>query len=210
MADVDEADEDEMDRLLDEFLRPGRGRLGRRADGGWFVDAADLAGFLKLPAPAKLVMMVLLLCLKDRATEVHFHPTISGDDEPGYRMWYVVDGASHELVPPPREVGPAIAAELRRLAGLHAWRARLAGRLRAAADRLDGRPPGPASGRFHIATAAWSLEVAATFHPSRAGDGIVLAFGPSEVDPAPEAQEQLRLMMGARPRLFGDSPEDPA
>ncbi|MDG3007975.1 hypothetical protein [Paludisphaera mucosa] len=173
----------------------------------------------------KLVFMVLLLCLQDGASEVHFQPYLDegGDGEPcddpyedgasgglRYRLWYVINGELHDLVAPPRHLAPAIADELKRLAGLKSWRGRLAGRLRAAADRLDGRPPAPDSGTFRIGTAEWSIEVAATFHSTVAGDWSVLAFRTAGVDPSTEAQEQLRRMMEARRKARGETGEQPA
>src|SRR5206468_5712342 len=44
----------------------------------------------------KLLNMVLLLAIKDKASDVHFEPF-----EEEYKMRYRVDGVLYELVPPP-------------------------------------------------------------------------------------------------------------
>ena len=51
----------------------------------------------------KLLNMVLLLAIKDKASDIHFEPF---EDE--YKMRYRVDGVLYELVPPPRHLAPAI------------------------------------------------------------------------------------------------------
>ena len=51
----------------------------------------------------KLLNMVLLLAIKDKASDIHFEPF-----EEEYKMRYRVDGVLYELVPPPRHLAPAI------------------------------------------------------------------------------------------------------
>ena len=53
----------------------------------------------------KLLNMVLLLAIKDKASDIHFEPF---EDE--YKMRYRVDGVLYELVPPPRHLAPAISS----------------------------------------------------------------------------------------------------
>ncbi|HMF36857.1 MAG TPA: pilus assembly protein PilB, partial [Isosphaeraceae bacterium] len=49
----------------------------------------------------KLLNMVLLLAIKDKASDIHFEPF-----EEEYKMRYRVDGILYELVPPPRHLAP--------------------------------------------------------------------------------------------------------
>ena len=53
----------------------------------------------------KLLNMVLLLAIKDKASDIHFEPF-----EEEYKMRYRVDGVLYELVPPPRHLAPAISS----------------------------------------------------------------------------------------------------
>ncbi len=66
-----------------------------------------------MPAYQKLLVMVFLLVLRDRATALRFEPwrfdeseCEEGDERVGFRMIYKVDGEEHELVPPPRFASP--------------------------------------------------------------------------------------------------------
>ncbi len=61
----------------------------------------------------KLLNMVLLLAIKDKASDIHFEPF---EDE--YKMRYRVDGILYELVPPPRHLAPAIASRIKVMANL--------------------------------------------------------------------------------------------
>ncbi|HEU5115549.1 MAG TPA: ATPase, T2SS/T4P/T4SS family, partial [Isosphaeraceae bacterium] len=61
----------------------------------------------------KLLNMVLLLAIKDKASDIHFEPF---EDE--YRMRYRVDGILYELVPPPRHLAPAIASRIKVMSNL--------------------------------------------------------------------------------------------
>ena len=61
----------------------------------------------------KLLNMVLLLSIKDKASDIHFEPF---EDE--YKMRYRVDGVLYELVPPPRHLAPAISSRIKVMSNL--------------------------------------------------------------------------------------------
>ena len=61
----------------------------------------------------KLLNMVLLLAIRDKASDIHFEPF---EDE--YKMRYRVDGVLYELVPPPRHLAPAISSRSKVIANL--------------------------------------------------------------------------------------------
>jgi hypothetical protein len=63
----------------------------------------------------KLLYLVLLLAVKDRATEVRFEPASDR-----WELRYRVAGTVYDMVPPPRFL--RIDAEAARLAGLRWWR----------------------------------------------------------------------------------------
>src|SRR5437762_1409910 len=68
---------------------------------------------IEYPPVRKIVDMVLLLALKDRATELQFDPI-----EAGYRICYRVNGEMHDLVPSPREIGGPISQVFKVLTNL--------------------------------------------------------------------------------------------
>jgi hypothetical protein len=63
---------------------------------------------------------VLLVAIRDRATEVRFEP-VEGDDGAVYEFWCkLVDGLYYELVPPPTAMVRQAIAFMRRVANLPA------------------------------------------------------------------------------------------
>src|SRR5262245_63146114 len=61
----------------------------------------------------KLVNMVLLMGIKDHASDVHFEPF---EDE--YKMRYRCDGVLYEMVPPPRHLATAISSRIKVMSNL--------------------------------------------------------------------------------------------
>ena len=61
----------------------------------------------------KLLNMVLLLAIKDHASDIHFEPF---EDE--FKMRYRIDGILYEMMPPPAHIAPAIASRIKVMAGL--------------------------------------------------------------------------------------------
>jgi len=51
----------------------------------------------------KLINMVLLLAIKDKASDIHFEPF---EDE--FKMRYRIDGVLYEMTPPPSQIAPAL------------------------------------------------------------------------------------------------------
>ena len=62
----------------------------------------------------RLVNYVLLLAIKDQATDIHFEPF---EDE--FKIRYRIDGILYEMVPPPKHLGPAITSRLKVMSGLN-------------------------------------------------------------------------------------------
>ncbi len=65
-----------------------------------------------------MLLLLFLLSLKDRATELRLEPQDTDSSEPGVRLSYVVNGESYELVPPPFEIAIEVIQEIKTLAGL--------------------------------------------------------------------------------------------
>jgi type IV pilus assembly protein PilB len=61
----------------------------------------------------KLINLVLLQAIKDRASDIHFEPF---EDE--FKMRYRIDGVLYEMVPPPKHLGPAIISRVKVMANL--------------------------------------------------------------------------------------------
>lgn len=61
----------------------------------------------------KLLNMIMLLAIKDRASDIHFEPF---EDE--YKLRYRCDGVMYEMVPPPRHLANAIVTRIKVMSNL--------------------------------------------------------------------------------------------
>jgi type IV pilus assembly protein PilB len=61
----------------------------------------------------KLLNMVMLLAIKDRASDIHFEPF-----EEEYKLRYRCDGVMYEMIPPPRHLANAIATRIKVMSNL--------------------------------------------------------------------------------------------
>jgi type IV pilus assembly protein PilB len=100
----------------------------------------------------KLLNMVLLLAIKDKASDIHFEPF---EDE--YKMRYRVDGVLYELVPPPRHLAPAIASRIKVMSNLDIAERRL-----------------PQDGRIQLALAGNNVDIRVSTLPTLFGESVVL------------------------------------
>ncbi|MFZ4575941.1 MAG: GspE/PulE family protein [Phycisphaerales bacterium] len=82
----------------------------------------------------KLLNLVLMQAIKDRASDIHFEPF-----EQEFKMRYRIDGILYEMVPPPKQLGPAIISRVKVMAGLDIAERRLPqdGRIEL---KLSGKP----------------------------------------------------------------------
>jgi len=100
----------------------------------------------------KLLNMVLLLAIKDKASDVHFEPF---EDE--YKMRYRVDGVLYELVPPPRHLAPAISSRIKVMSNLDIAERRL-----------------PQDGRIELNIGGNSVDIRVSTLPTLFGESVVL------------------------------------
>jgi type IV pilus assembly protein PilB len=61
----------------------------------------------------KLINLVLMQAIKDRASDIHFEPF-----ENEFKMRYRIDGVLYEMMPPPKQLGPAITSRIKVMANL--------------------------------------------------------------------------------------------
>ena len=91
----------------DDALKDLKGRAGESIDLDALKDAAD-----SNPV-RKLINLVLLQAIKDKASDIHFEPF---EDE--FKMRYRIDGVLYEMMPPPSHIAPAIASRVKVMANL--------------------------------------------------------------------------------------------
>src|SRR3954447_16499768 len=100
----------------------------------------------------KLLNMVLLLAIRDKASDIHFEPF---EDE--YKMRYRVDGVLYELVPPPRHLAPAISSRIKVMSNLDIAERRL-----------------PQDGRIQLAIGSNNVDIRVSTLPTLFGESVVL------------------------------------
>ncbi len=100
----------------------------------------------------KLLNMVLLLAIKDKASDIHFEPF-----EEEYKMRYRVDGVLYELVPPPRHLAPAISSRIKVMSNLDIAERRL-----------------PQDGRIQLNIGGNTVDIRVSTLPTLFGESVVL------------------------------------
>ncbi len=85
--------------------------LSKHSDQSIDLDAViDAAGDNQV---IKLLNLVLLQAIRDRASDIHFEPF-----EHEFKMRYRIDGVLYEMVPPPKHLGTAITSRVKVMANL--------------------------------------------------------------------------------------------
>jgi len=100
----------------------------------------------------KLINLVLLQAIKDRASDIHFEPF-----EHEFKMRYRIDGVLYEMVPPPKELGPAITSRVKVMAGLDIAERRL-----------------PQDGRIELTVGGNPIDLRIAVLPTMHGESVVM------------------------------------
>lgn len=122
------------------------------AERGGSIDLESLEEMADAAPVRKLINMVLLMAIRDKASDIHFEPF---EDE--FRMRYRVDGVMMELVPPPRHLAPAIASRIKVMANL---------------DIAERRVP--QDGRIELTVGGNPVDLRVSVLPTMFGEGIVM------------------------------------
>jgi type IV pilus assembly protein PilB len=100
----------------------------------------------------KLLNLVLLQAIKDRASDIHFEPF-----EREFKMRYRIDGVLYEMVPPPKHLGPAITSRVKVMANLDIAERRL-----------------PQDGRIELQVAGNPVDLRVSVLPTMHGESVVM------------------------------------
>jgi len=88
-----------------------KGLSGKKGDQS--IDLDDLKGAADSNPVKKLINLVLLQAIKDKASDIHFEPF---EDE--FKIRYRIDGVLYEMMPPPSHIAPAISSRVKVMANL--------------------------------------------------------------------------------------------
>ena len=100
----------------------------------------------------KLLNMVLLLAIKDHASDLHFEPF-----ESEFKIRIRADGVLYEMVPPPRHLSVAITTRIKVMADLDIAERRL-----------------PQDGRIRLAVAGHPVDLRVSVLPTMFGESVVM------------------------------------
>ena len=148
------------DSFLDEFK-----------DRGESIDLSELREMADANPVKKLLNLVLLQAIRDKASDIHFEPF---EDE--FKMRYRVDGVLYEMVPPPRHIAVALSSRIKVMANLDIAERRL-----------------PQDGRIPLVVQGRPVDLRVSVLPTLFGESVVLRVLDRE-------QVQLDIdLLGMRP-----------
>ncbi len=126
----------------------GSNTLGRENS----IDLDDVMEMANAAPVRKLINMVLLMAIRDHASDVHFEPF---EDE--YKMRYRCDGVLYEMVPPPRHLATAIASRIKVMSNLDIAERRL-----------------PQDGRIELNVGGNPVDMRVSVLPTLFGESVVI------------------------------------
>jgi len=143
-------DEDDIDELIgeiqgDSFLAEFEGR-------NQSIDLDELKELSESNPVKKLLNLVLLQAIRDKASDIHFEPF-----ENEYKMRYRIDGILYEMIPPPKYIAAALSSRIKVMADLDIAERRL-----------------PQDGRISLTVQGNPIDLRVSVLPTMFGESVVL------------------------------------
>jgi type IV pilus assembly protein PilB len=126
--------------------------LSRFEGRGESIDLEDLKEIAQSNPVKKLLNLVLLQAIREKASDIHFEPF---EDE--YQLRYRIDGVLYEMVPPPRHIAMAIASRIKVMANLDIAERRM-----------------PQDGRIELQVAGNPIDLRVAVLPTMFGESVVM------------------------------------
>jgi len=122
------------------------------ANRGESIDLDEVLELAEDNQVVKLLNLVLLQAIRDKASDIHFEPF---EDE--FKMRYRIDGILYEMVPPPKHLGPAITSRIKVMANLDIAERRL-----------------PQDGRIELTVGGNPVDLRVAVLPTMHGESVVM------------------------------------
>jgi type IV pilus assembly protein PilB len=119
---------------------------------GESIDLETLKEMAESNPVKRLLNMVLLQAIKDKASDVHFEPF-----EEEFKMRYRIDGVLYEMVPPPKHIAMAITSRIKVMANLDIAERRM-----------------PQDGRIALVVQGKGIDLRVAVLPTMFGESVVL------------------------------------
>ena len=129
----------------DDFLAEFQGR-------DQSIDLDELKELAESNPVKKLLNLVLLQAIKDKASDIHFEPF-----ETEFKMRYRIDGVLYEMVPPPKHIAVALSSRIKVMANLDIAERRL-----------------PQDGRIPLTVQGNPVDLRVSVLPTMFGESVVL------------------------------------
>ncbi|MHC4443877.1 MAG: GspE/PulE family protein [Planctomycetota bacterium] len=126
--------------------------LARFEGRGESIDLDELRELAESNPVKKLLNLVLLQAIRDKASDIHFEPF---EDE--YKLRYRIDGVLYEMVPPPRHIAMAIASRIKVMSNLDIAERRM-----------------PQDGRIELQVAGNPVDLRVSVLPTLFGESVVM------------------------------------
>ena len=147
------SDKDTIESITQELEDdPDFKRAMAAAESGGATDLTSIEALADSAPVRKLLNMVLLLAIKDHASDVHFEPF---EDE--FRIRIKADGVLFEMVPPPRHLAFAITTRIKVMANLDIAERRL-----------------PQDGRIELSVGGHPVDLRVAVLPTMFGESVVM------------------------------------
>jgi type IV pilus assembly protein PilB len=141
--------EDSIEQVIDQLKEAG---LDQESNEDLPFDLASDEEIASAAPVRKLLNMVLLLAIKDQASDIHFEPF---EDE--FKIRVRADGVLYEMVPPPRHLANAITTRIKVMAELDIAERRL-----------------PQDGRIELNVGGNSVDLRVSVLPTMFGESVVM------------------------------------
>ncbi|MHC4497643.1 MAG: type II secretion system ATPase GspE [Planctomycetota bacterium] len=150
LAQYYETHEENINELIgeiqeDSFLAEFEGR-------NQSIDLDELKELSESNPIKKLLNLVLLQAIRDKASDIHFEPF-----ENEYKMRYRIDGVLYEMVPPPKHIAAALSSRIKVMADLDIAERRL-----------------PQDGRISLTVQGNPVDLRVSVLPTMFGESVVL------------------------------------
>ena len=116
------------------------------------IDLDDLKDAAESTPVIKLLNLVLMQAIRDKASDIHFEPF-----EDNYKMRYRIDGVLYEMVPPPKHIAMALSSRIKVMADLDIAERRL-----------------PQDGRIPLVMGGNPVDLRVSILPTMFGESVVL------------------------------------
>jgi len=116
------------------------------------IDLDELKELSESNPIKKLLNLVLLQAIRDKASDIHFEPF-----ENEYKMRYRIDGVLYEMVPPPKHIAAALSSRIKVMANLDIAERRL-----------------PQDGRISLTVQGKPVDLRVSVLPTMFGESVVL------------------------------------